>query len=204
MQGVFDMLTMADVTTWYKGFWGECTERAIGEGFMCGLGLGLVLPLGLLLLAWMILHRRRACRSMCIESEGGNLIIAASAIRDFLQRIVAEFRDVELLGVVLLRRKRVTDIRLRVNAVPMASVRHLKDGLKERVRTEMADKLGLEELLGDVHIDVVRYSADEKRIARKAAKCRRGDTQTRRPSTTYPPYATGMGFSGRGEDDGVV
>jgi hypothetical protein len=197
------MLTMADVTGWFMSFRSICAERAIGEGFMVGLGLGLVLPLGLLVLVWMVLHRRRTCRSMCIEIEGGNLTIAASAIRDFLQRIVAEFRDVELLSVVLLRRKRITDIRLRVNAVPMASVRQLKDGLKERVRTEMADKLGLEELLGDVHIDVMRYSADEKRIARKAAKCRRSETQTRRPPT-YPPYATGMGFSSRGEDDGVA
>lgn len=197
------MLTMADVTEWFMSFRSICAERAITEGFVCGLGLGLVLPLGLLILVWMILHRRRTCRSMCIESEGGNLTIAAPAIRDFLQRIVAEFRDVELLSVVLLRRKRLTDIRLRVNAVPMASVRHLKDGLKERVRAELADKLGLEELLGDVHIDVVRYSADEKRIARKAAKCRRSETQTRRPPT-YPPYATGMGFSSRGEDDGVA
>jgi hypothetical protein len=197
------MLTMADVTEWLMSFRSIFAEQAVGEGFMCGLGLGLVLPLGLLVLVWMILHRRRTCRSMCIESEGGNLTIAASAIRDFLQRVVAEFRDVELLGVVLLRRKRVTDIRLRVNAVPMASVRQLQDGLKERVRVEMDDKLGLQELLGDVHIDVVRYSADEKRIARKAAKCRRSEAPTRRPPS-YPPYATGMGFGGRGADDGVA
>jgi hypothetical protein len=194
------MLTMADVTGWFMSFRSICAERAVGEGFLCGLGLGLVLPLGLVLLVWMVLHRRRTCRSMCIENEGGNLTIGAAAIRDFLQRIVAEFRDVELLGVVLLRRKRNTDIRLRINAVPMASVRHLKDGLKERVRAEMADKLGLEELLGNVHIDVMRYSADEKRIARKAAKCRRSETPTRRPPT-YPPYATGVGFHSHGGDD---
>jgi hypothetical protein len=53
------MLTMADVTGWFLSFRSICAERAIGEGFMVGLGLGFVLPLGLLLLVWMILHRRR-------------------------------------------------------------------------------------------------------------------------------------------------
>jgi hypothetical protein len=51
-----------------------------------------------------------------------------------------------------------------------------------------------------VHIDVMRYSADEKRIARKAAKCRRSETPTRRPPT-YPPYATGVGVRSHGGDD---
>lgn len=195
------MPTMADAIQWLTSFRIICAERAVGEGFIVGLGLGLVLPLALLFLVWLVMHRRRTCRSMCLESEGGNLTVSAQAIRDFLQRIVAEFRDVELLGVSLQRRKRTTDIRLRINAVPLASVRQMKDGLKERVRSEIADKLGLEELLGDVHIDVVRYSADEKRIARKAARCRRPEALSpRRPVIT--PYTGGLGFMPRGEDDG--
>jgi hypothetical protein len=197
------MVTMADAAQWFASFRSICEERAIGEGFLVGLALGLVLPLGVAALAWLVFHRRRSCRAVCLEIEGGNLTISAQAIRDFLQRIVAEFREIELLGVVLLRRKRVTDIRLRVNAVPLASVRQLKDGLKERVKAELADKLGLEDLLGDVHIDVVRYSADERRIARKAAKCRRPETPSRRPPA-FPPYTGGIGFGGRGEDDGAV
>lgn len=196
------MLTIADITQWFMSFRIICAERAVCEGFVTGLVLGLVLPLGLAVLFWLVLHRRRTCRSMCLESEGGNLTISAQAIRDFLQRIVAEFRDVELLGVSLRRRKRSTDIRLRVNAVPLASLRQMKDGLKERVRAEIADKLGLEEHLGDVHIDVVRYAADEKRIARKAAKCRRPEVLPHRPPFT--PYTGGLGFSARGEDDGNV
>jgi len=191
---------MAEVTQWIESFRIICAERAVYEGFLVGLGLGGVLPLALVVLFCLVMHRRRSCRSMCLENEGGNLTISAQAIRDFLQRIVAEFRDVELLGVSLRRRKRLTDIRLRVNAVPLASMRQMKDGLKERVRAEIADKLGLEDLLGDVHIDVVRYSADEKRIARKTAKCRRPEAQPRRPPFT--PYTGGLGFMPRGEDDG--
>jgi hypothetical protein len=197
------MLTLADATQWFASFGIICEWEEIREGFLVGLALGGVLPVGVVVLAWLVLHRRRTCRSVCLESEGGNLTISAQAIRDFLQRIVAEFRDVDLLGVALLRRKRITDIRLRINAVPLASVRRLKDGLKERVRTELADKLGLEELLGDVHIDVVRYSADERRIARKAAKCRRPELPSRR-APAFPPYTGGVGFGGRGEDDGTA
>ena len=196
------MPTMADVIQWFKSFRAICEASAVYEGFLCGAILGVILPLGLLLLGWLITRRRRTCRSICIDSEGGSLTLSAPAIRDFLQRIVAEFRDVDLLGVVLLRRKRgVTDIRLRLNAVPLASLRQLKDGMKERVRSEMADKLGVEEQLGDVHIDVVRYAADEKRIARRAAKCRRPEVAPRRPP--YTPYPAGMGVVNRGDDEGA-
>lgn len=197
------MLTMSDAAQWFASFRSICEENAICEGFSTGLALGLVLPLGIAVVAWLVLHRRRTCRSVCLEGEGGNLTVSAQAIRDFLQRIVADFREVELLGVALLRRKRLTDIRLRVNAVPLASVRRLKDGLKERVRSELADKLGLEELLGDVHIDVVRYSADERRIARKAAKCRRPEPQGRR-LPAFPPYTGTAAFGGRGDDDATA
>jgi len=197
------MLTMTDAAQWYASFRTYCEETALGEGFRTGLALGLVLPLGIAVLVWLVLHRRRTCRSICLEGEGGNLTVSAQAIRDFLQRIVAEFREVELLGVALLRRKRITDIRLRVNAVPLASIRRLKDGLKERVRSELADKLGVEELLGDVHIDVVRYSADERRIARKAAKCRRPEPQGRRPPA-FAPYTGSVAFGARGDDDATA
>ncbi len=197
------MLSLADAAEWFASFRVICEERSIFEGFTVGLALGLVLPLGIAAVTWVVLRRRRSCGSVCLESEGGNLTLSAQAIRDFLQRIVAEFSDVELLGVALHRRNRLTDIRLRVNAVPLASVRRLKDSLKQRVRSELADKLGLEELLGDVHIDVVRYCADERRIARKAAKCRRPEPAPRRPPA-YPPYAGEMAFGGRGEDDGTA
>ena len=85
----------------------------------------------------------------------------------------------------------------------MASLRLMKDSLKERVRAEIGDKLGLDELLGEVHIDVVRYSADEARIARRMAKARRtgAEPAPRRTGTVNAPYHGAVDYVPPSDDE---
>ncbi|MBN2451197.1 MAG: hypothetical protein JXR77_12455 [Lentisphaeria bacterium] len=170
---------------WFQSLREIFAVQAVGEGFLCGLAVGLILPIGAFLVVWLLLKRRKRCRFICVPSEGGNLTLSAVAMREFLQRIVAEFRELELLGVALYQCKRQTDIHVRVNVTPEASIRVVKDALKERVRTETSDKMGLDELLGDVHVDVLRYSASERRIARKADRAL-GHARSREASEAAP------------------
>jgi len=123
----------------------------------------------------LVLYRRRRCRGIRVAGEGGDLIISAVAMREFMQRLVAEFNELELLGVKLRRHHGLNDIAVRVNAVPGSNLKAVKDALKERIRAEASEKLGLDDLLGDIHIDVQRLSADERAIARKARKVHGGD-----------------------------
>jgi len=190
------MLGMARIDGWLQALSSFWWTREFSAGVTCGLELGFVLVLVALGLVWALGRRRRQCRFLRLEAEGGSLTVTAQALREFLQRIVADFREIELLGVSLERRRLLTDIRLRVNAVPLASLRQIKDSLKERVRAEISDKLGLDELLGEVHIDVVRYSADEARIARRMAKTRRGggEAAPRRTAVVSAPYHSAAGY----------
>lgn len=179
--------------SWLHGWLGSYRDivgvEAVREGFLCGLGIGLVITLGVVLVILLCSARRRHCRMIVIPGDGGDLIVSAQAVREFLQRIVAEFRDLELLGVQLYRRRQATDITVRLDAVPGANVRELRDALKDTIRAETAAKLGFGDVLGSIHIEVLRYSANERRIARKAGKAL--GTAAAAPSVPvpYPSYA---------------
>ncbi len=189
------MLGMARIDGWLQALSSFWWTREFSAGVTLGLALGFALVLIALVVVWALGRQRRQCRFLRLEAEGGSLTVTAQALREFLQRIVADFREIELLGVSLERRRLLTDIRLKVNAVPLASLRQIKDSLKERVRAEISDKLGLDELLGEVHVDVVRYSADEARIARRMAKTRRGgEAAPRRTATVSAPYHSAAGY----------
>lgn len=176
------MPTVADVMEWGSSFAEIFNTPAVREGFITGLAIGFVLPVGILLIWWIVARRRRRCKAVRIPGEGGDLIISSVAVREFIQRIVADFHELELLGVRLRQRKRATDIEIRVNAVPGANIKLLKEALKDEVRAEAAEKMGLDQDLGSVHVDVQKYSADERDIEKKARK-----TTRREPSRETAP-----------------
>ena len=169
------MPSLASVTDWIASYGEIYQQGAVWDGFISGLAVGFVLPVGILVLWGLSVLRRRRCRGIRIPGDGGDLIISSVAIREFMQRNVAEFRELELLGVQLRRRRDLTDIILRVNAVPGSNVKQVKEALRERIRVEAGEKLALDELLGDIHIEVQKLSASERTIARKARKVQRDE-----------------------------
>lgn len=182
------MPTIAGLMEWGASFGEIFRTPATREGFICGLAVGFILPVGILFVWWIVMHRRRRCRAVTIPGDGGDLVISSVAVREFIQRIVADFHELELLGVRLQRRKRATDIRIRVNAVPGANIKLLKEALKDQVRSEAEEKMGLDESLGNVHVDVQKYSASERAIEKKARKTARREPASTPSTPALYPY----------------
>lgn len=194
------MPTVAGLMDWASSFGTIFETLAVREGFVSGFAVGFILPVGILFAWWLVMRRRRRCKAVRIPGEGGDLVIAAVAVREFIQRIVAEFHELELLGVRLQRRKRATDIRIRVNAVPGANIKLLKEALKDMVRGEAAEKMGLDDTLGNVHVDVQKYSANKRAIEKKARKTARREPGGSPEPAAYP-YAMNQETDAGGVDE---
>jgi len=145
-------------------------ESTVRNGFIVGLAVGVVLPLGIRLLIWLIARRRSRSAGITIHGEHGDLHVSVAAVREFVIRIVSEFREASLRSVHMRRLGSVEIIDIGVNAVPGTDLVLLHTSISQRVREEAAKKLGLDESHGRVNVVVDHYSADEARIAKRVRR----------------------------------
>lgn len=164
------MITWAEITGWFSSFMEIVHTRGVKEGFIAGLAIGFVLPMGILVLLKMNQFRRRRCREIVIQGRDGELHISVNAVREFVRRILAEFSEADLKSVSLRRRGARKIINVALNAVPGTDLVNLQATVATRVKTEAAKKLGLDEKLGKVNVWVYEYTADEKKIAKRTKK----------------------------------
>lgn len=144
--------------------------ESVRDGFLVGLTIGLILPLGLRLLFWLVCRRRRKSTGIVIHGEHGDLRVSVAAVREFVMRIVSEFHEAALRSVCMKRHGAVEIIEIAVDAVPGTDLVSLQTSLSQRVKEEAARKLGLNVSRGRVNVNVDHYSADESRIARRAKR----------------------------------
>jgi hypothetical protein len=164
------VITLADITEWLSSFKEIVQTRGVVEGFVAGLALGFVLPMGVIILWKLASYKRRRCREIVISGQDGDLHISVNAVREFVRRIITEFREAELKTVALRRRGARKIINVSLNVVPGTDLVGLQNTVAERIKSEAAKKLGLDRELGRVNVWVYEYSADEDKIAKRARK----------------------------------
>jgi hypothetical protein len=163
-------MTWAEITDWFSSFMEIVHTRGVKEGFIAGLAIGFVLPVGILILIKLARYRKRRCREIVIQGQDGELHISVSAVREFVRRILAEFGEADLKSVSLRQRGPRKIINVSLNAVPGTDLVNLQASVAARIKTEAGKKLGLDENLGKVNIWVYEYTADERKIAKRTRK----------------------------------
>ena len=138
------------------------------DGFLAGIALALVAA-ALLWLAARPLRRRRACREVTVKGDKGDLIITATAIREFITRIILEFENAALRSVRLRQSRGGIVMWVEIAAVPDADLVPLRDMLQERIIQDAAAKLGLGMPLR-VNVQVKSMEADQQKISKRTRK----------------------------------
>jgi len=138
------------------------------EGFMTGLSAGLILVL-LVCLLLAAMRGRRRCRGVTVAGENGSLFVTVNAVREFVARILCDFKETALHGVELRRRRGVLKLILDLEVLPDTAILPLAERLRERLISEAESKIGISSGL-QVDLVVRSLSANEDKIAKQARR----------------------------------
>jgi len=137
-------------------------------GFRFGVGLGI---LALLILLFVSVRLRMAgrCKEIRITGDQGDLLISLQAVREFVARVVARFREASLHNVSMHQSRTALVLRLVLEVLPDTKIQPLADEIRATIIREAAEQLGVR---SDVRVDIAvrSLSASEKRIAKAARK----------------------------------
>ncbi len=195
------MTWLQRVTAWLgvSGFGEIFRESSVRDGFVTGLAFGLVLPVGIYILLWLVRRRRRKSTGLMVRGEHGDLHVSVPAVREFVMRIVSEFSEAVLRSVHMQRRGTVEVINIGIDAVPGTDLIALHASLSSRVKEEAAKKLGLDGDRGRINVTVDHYSASESKAAKRARRLLPG-----RGRADTPEPSSGTGSPGAEPPDGAA
>jgi len=146
-------------------------------GVGVGAGLLLVLVAGYWAFGWVRRKRPRRpgrrCREVKIAGERGDLYVTASALREFVERILFEFREAALRSLEVREVRSMLALTVEIDVVPETTLPALKDSIQERVLQEVHAKIGIEGKLEKVDVVVHNMSAPKDKLAKQFDKINR-------------------------------
>ncbi|MDD4098279.1 MAG: hypothetical protein PHC30_05880 [Lentisphaeria bacterium] len=155
-------LAKAASCSWFPG----CDVFQL-EGFTTGLLTGLALMLIIGLVVYLCMKGTGTCKVIRIaDGENGQFNIHSTAVRSFLQRIVADYPQLDLNSIVLKNTRNGLTLDLFLNVLPETDLVTLRKTLRERIYRELEGKLGIAEQIKMVNIDVEGYDAKAEVIAK--------------------------------------
>jgi len=146
---------------------------AFKTGFSRGICLVLYVLLALIILRIVVALFRRGrkkCREIVVVGEKGDLTVTVQAVRQFLARVLCEFREVSLRSVVIRARRSELTLTLEVEAVANAVPISLSEQIRERVFHEVGDKLGITDRLRRVNVNIPEWDANQEKISKARQK----------------------------------
>lgn len=137
------------------------------EGFTTGLLTGLALMLIVGLIVHLCMKGSGSCKMIRMaDGENGDFNITSSAVRSFLQRIVADYPQLDLNSIVLKNTRNGMTLDLFLNVLPETDLVTLRKTLRARIYAELESKLGIADQIKMVNIDVEGYDAKSEVIAK--------------------------------------
>ncbi|MBT3377764.1 MAG: hypothetical protein HN742_06440 [Lentisphaerae bacterium] len=146
---------------------------AFKVGFTRGILLVLYVLLAVIILYVLIsLFRRgrKKAREILVQGEKGDLTVTVHAVRQFLTRVLCEFREVSLRSLVVRERGSGVTLTLEVEAVANAVPISLREQIQERVFQEVGSKLGITDRLRKVNVRIPDWDADQVKINKAREK----------------------------------
>lgn len=145
-----------------------CCEQFDAESFITGLLAGLALMLIVGLIVHLCRKSSGACKTIhIIDGENGDFTITSSAVRSFLQRIVADYPQLDLTSIALKNTRNGLTLDLYLNVLPETDLVTLRKTLRERIYAELENKLGIAEQIKKVNIDIEGFDAKPETIAKR-------------------------------------
>ena len=148
-------MTIMDIYNWPD--WVAANYGWLPEGFITGIGLGIVAVLLFFLLV-LIIRRRRRSRGITITGEAGDLYITANAVREFVKRVIDEFGEVNLRNAILRQTAHGYFLRISIDVAPDTEVVPLVEQIRNRIIQQAAIKVGMDKPI-KVNVVVRGYSA---------------------------------------------
>ncbi len=137
------------------------------EGFTTGLLTGLALMLIVGLIVHLCMKGSGSCKIIRMaDGENGDFNITSSAVRSFLQRIVADYPQLDLNSIVLKNTRNGLTLDLFLNVLPETDLVTLRKTLRDRIYAELESKLGIADQIKKVNIDIEGYDAKTEVIAK--------------------------------------
>ncbi|MBR4674041.1 MAG: hypothetical protein IKP00_06200 [Victivallales bacterium] len=147
-----------------KWFCGTCDSN-------CGLIFyGVLIGFAICLVIWLIatIHARNknVCKDITIEdSDKGNFVISANAMKTFAEKIVSENNALKFVGLKLLETRLGLVMKVSLSAQPDAELLSLRKDLRDRIFKEMEEKLGITDQIAQINFEVNDFekAVEEKR-----------------------------------------
>lgn len=152
--------------------------ESIHQGVLIGVLLGAVLPLLLYLLLGLMLRRRR-CRGVRIDGDGGVLFVSVTAVRELVRQLVDECSDASFHALGLDRRRTGYVFDVSVDVAPGAEMVALREQINEKLRAAAARRLGLNGQVLEVNVIIHRLLTNERKWRRQ-----KGDAIDSEPTPT--------------------
>ena len=142
-------------------------NNAATDGSCCTLFYGILVGFVICLILWLIasIHSRNKnlCKDITIEdSEKGNFVISAGAMKRFAERIVSENAELKFIGLKLLETRLGLVMKITLSAKPDAELLTLRKTLRERIFKEMEEKLGITDHIAQINFEVLDFEEATK------------------------------------------
>lgn len=147
----------------------EALNKGFAQGFIAALAL-VVLVMLVGCLVWVVLRNRRRCRGFTIPGENGDLYVTVNALREFVTRILCEYRQTSLRNVTLRKSRGGLALTIDADALPQTDLVALQRDVSKRVLAEASSKIGTEALLTQVNVTIHSYCAKESKIAKQSRR----------------------------------
>lgn len=133
------------------------------SGGECGFILyGMLIGFAICLVIWLIvaIHARNknVCKDITIEdSDKGNFVISANAMKSFAEKIVSENKALRFLGLKLLETRLGLVMKVNLSAKPDAELLSLRKELRDRIYKEMEEKLGITDQIAQINFEIADF-----------------------------------------------
>ena len=136
---------------------GKCLDGNCGT-LLYGILIGFAICLILWLIASIHARNKNLCKDITIEdSEKGNFVISANAMKRFAERIVSENQELKFVGLKLMDTRLGLIMKVNLSAQPDAELLTLRKSLRERIFKEMEEKLGITDQVAQINFEVTDF-----------------------------------------------
>ena len=160
------------ISEWFSSISGTCCNYLNNPEFILGLSLGaaLVLVIVLVIMYWRC--KLEHCNAITIEGEHGYFQLTGNAMRQFVEKLVTEFKNLNLQKMKLSQRGSRVAIKLVLAADASTDFAVCQEKLRQRLMDESEAKLGLKDQLDSINIvfsqlDLADQDSTEKDAADK-------------------------------------
>jgi len=164
------------ISEWFSSVSGTCCNYLNSPEFILGLSLGaaLVLVIVLAIMYWRC--KLEHCNAITIEGEHGYFQLTGNAMRNFVEKLVTEFGNLNLQKMKLSQRGNRVAIKLVMSADASIDFAACQEKLRQRLMEEAEAKLGLKDQLDSINIVFSKLELAEQDSAEKNGADKQNET----------------------------